>query len=440
PYKADVSHIMHSASKTFTSTAIGFAVEEKLLKVTDKVISFFPEDLPAEVSPYLQEMTVKDLLTMTAGQEQPPVFTVDNDNWVRTFLATPVVYEPGTRFLYSSAASYMLSAIITKLTGESALEYLQSRLFDPLGIKDVKWETDPRGICNGGGGMRIKTVDMAKLGQFYLQKGVWEGVRLLPASWIEEATAPLVFQYPERNPAENAGNESAQGYGYQLWMCSPENVYRADGAQGQLILVMPDQDAVIALTARTDQAPQVMQLVWKHIIPVMFDRMLPGDENIWDDMSTRKSSLYVATPFVTPEDTPLLKDTVLTFSVEPNASGVEKMVFQFNSQAECLLTMEEKGKTYTFSFGEDNWLMGETDRPGPYFLNPRRNPAGLAPFTVSGYAAWPEAGLLKLRLYYLTDIQYETFSCRFNDDKLSVEWTNSQYPAEPAVRLTGVRE
>ncbi|MDL2208006.1 beta-lactamase family protein [Parabacteroides sp. OttesenSCG-928-O15] len=437
PYKATINHAMHSATKTFTSTAIGFAVKEKRLKVTDKVISFFPDDLPDEVSPFLKEMRVKDLLTMSTGQDRAPIFTQEDENWPRLFLAAPVVYEPGTHFLYNSAASHMLSAIITKVTGESTFEYLKPRLFDPLGITDIQWETDPQGITVGGGGMRIKTVDMAKLGLFYLNRGVWEGERLLPASWIEEASSPHIFQYPDRMPAENAGNEGAQGYGYQVWMCSPENIYRADGANGQLILIMPDQDAVVALTARTTEAHQVMQLVWKHLLPVMYNRILPSDEYAWNDKTSLLAGLRLKRPSLTPEDTPLLTDKVLDYKLLPNEQGIEKMTFSFNAEAECLLTIEEKGKTYTFSFGEDNWLTGETDRPGPYYLNPRRNPAGMAPFTVSGYAAWPQKDHLQLRLYYLTDIQYEDLACHFKGEQLTVAWTNSQYPEASPILLSG---
>lgn len=437
PYKAGMNHAMHSATKTFTATAIGFAVKEKRLKVTDKVISFFPDDLPEEVSPFLQEMRVKDLLTMSTGHDRAPSFTMEEDNWPRLFLAAPLAYEPGTHFLYNSAASHMLSAILTKLTGESTFEYLKPRLFDPLGITDIQWETDPQGISVGGGGMRIKTVDMAKLGQFYLNKGVWEGKRLLPASWIEEVSSPHIFQRPDRTPAENAGDEGAQGYGYQVWMCSPENVYRADGAYGQLILIMPDQDAVIALTARTTQAHRVMQLVWEHLRPVMFDRMLPTDEYAWNDKTTLLGSLRVKRPWLTPEEQLLPTDTERYFRLEPNEYGIEKMIFRFNERAECFLTIEEKGETHTFAFGEDDWLTGETNRPGPYYLNPRRNPAGMAPFTVAGYAAWSEKDLLALRLYYLTDIQYADFSCRFQGSQLTVTCTNSQYPDAPAIVLVG---
>ncbi len=436
PYKADINHVMHSASKTFTSTAIGFAVKEGKIKVTDKVISFFPDDLPQTVSPYLKELTIKDLLTMTAGHEEAPVFTIDDTNWVRSFLAAPIVNEPGTRFVYSSYASYMLSAIITKLTGESMFDYLKPRLFDPLGITGIQWEADSNGISAGGWGLRMKTVDMVKLGQLYLQKGVWEGERLLPASWIEDASSPLVYQRPDRTPAENATDEGAQGYGYQIWI-STHNSYRADGAYGQFILVMPEQDAVIAITARVSDMHKIMDLVWENLYPVMFPRRLPADEDIWENFNTVKSSLRIKNPFQTPDGLQLLTDTTFTYQMNANEQGIQSVSFQFDANAQCQLTLTTSSDTYTFPFGEDNWLYGETDRPGPYFLNSRRNPSGLAPFTIAGYSSWLRSDLLQLRLYYLTDIQYETYSCHFGNKQLTLELTNSQYPDATPIMLKG---
>jgi Beta-lactamase class C and other penicillin binding proteins len=162
---------MYSVSKSFTSTAIGLAVAEGRLKLTDKVVSFFPESLPDTVSPYLAQLDVDDLLKMSVGQAREPQEMRFSDDWIKTFLAAPVQYEPGTVFLYNSAGSFMLSAILQKATGEKLIDYLKPRLFEPLGIKDADWEVNPQGINVGGWGLRVKTEDMAKLGLLYLQKG-----------------------------------------------------------------------------------------------------------------------------------------------------------------------------------------------------------------------------------------------------------------------------
>jgi len=198
PYAPDLKHTLYSTSKSFTSTAVGFAVTENLIDVSDKVISFFPEDLPDTISPFLADMEIKDLLSMSAGLDPDPtgIISANNDNWVKAFLAPPVVNDPGTKFLYNSIATYMLSAIVQKVTGQPVIDYLTPRLFDPLGISGIDWERDPMGINTGGWGLRLKTEDMAKFGQLYLQKGKWNDEQILPEEWVNEATTFKIDQAP----------------------------------------------------------------------------------------------------------------------------------------------------------------------------------------------------------------------------------------------------
>src|SRR5574344_3110429 len=219
PYAPQYQHAMYSAPKTFTGMAVGFAVQEKLLSVDDKVISFFPDLLPDTISPELAELTVKHLLTMSVGHASTR-YPGSGDSQVRSFLAAPFAHEPGTVFAYDITASHMLSHIITKVSGLSLQEYLKPRLLEPLGIKDVIWEMDNDGYNMGNGGSHMKTSDMAKMGLFLLNKGKWDGKQLLDPAWIEAATTPHIFQHPEwtREQLENAKDDGAQGYGYQIWM------------------------------------------------------------------------------------------------------------------------------------------------------------------------------------------------------------------------------
>lgn len=260
PYRADHPQMLFSVSKSFTSTAIGFAVAEGRLTVEDKVSGFFPDDLPETVSDNLAAMRVKDLLTMATGHADEPNLWLSEDSWVRGFLANPVPHAPGSKFLYNTPATYMLSAILEKITGESLLAYLETRLFLPLGIEGATWERCPFGICTGGYGLSVKTEDIAKFGQFYLQKGVWKGVRLLPEAWFEEATHGHVSNGSEPT------NDWHQGYGYQFWRCR-FGAYRGDGAFGQFCIVLPEQDAVVAITSGLENMHGVIDLVWKHLLP-----------------------------------------------------------------------------------------------------------------------------------------------------------------------------
>jgi len=271
---ANKPHVLYSVSKTFTSTAIGFAIEEGLLKVTDKVSAFFPDQLPNEISPNLKAMEIAHLLTMTVGHDLDPTGVLrqqEEKNWAKAFLAFPLVHQPGTQFVYNSMATYMLSAILQQVTGERLLDYLQPRLLRPLGIVGATWDQSPQNIDIGGWGMKVKTEDMAKLGQFYLQKGEWKGKQLLPETWFDEATIAQVPSLPAGVKKENLKVEAKdsdwmQGYGYQLWQ-SRHNSYRADGLNGQFILILPEKNAVIVTTANIPDMQAELNLIWEYLLP-----------------------------------------------------------------------------------------------------------------------------------------------------------------------------
>jgi CubicO group peptidase (beta-lactamase class C family)/predicted glycoside hydrolase/deacetylase ChbG (UPF0249 family) len=271
-YNAHKNHSLWSVSKTFTATAVGFAVSESRLKVSDKVISFFPDDLPAQVSPFLADLEIRDLMTMSVGHEKDPTDAIrkQETSWEKLFLATPILFEPGTKFVYNSLATYMLSAIVQKVTGEKVIDYLYPRLFRPLGITGAVWDSSPSGVNCGGWGLQIKTEDMAKMGQFFLQKGKWNGEQLLPEAWFDEATKAHITQPPVWFPKDGKPKNSdwVQGYCYQMWRCR-YNAFRADGANGQFIIVIPDKDAVVVTTANIQDMQAEINLIWKYLLPAM---------------------------------------------------------------------------------------------------------------------------------------------------------------------------
>ncbi len=268
----DKNHVMHSVSKTFTATAVGFAVAENRLRVTDKVISFFPNDLPDTISQNLRDLEIRHLLTMSVGHDVDPTGAIrsEKENWERKFLAVPVPHKPGTKFVYNSMASYMLSSIVQKVTGQKVLDYLTPRLLSPLGITGAEWQTNPAGINVGGWGLFIKTEDMAKMGQFILQKGTWERKQLLPAAWFDEASKAHITQPPVwiKEGADLSKSDWVQGYGYQMWRCR-FNSFRADGAFGQFILMIPEKDVVIVTTANIQDMQSELNLIWNHLLPAM---------------------------------------------------------------------------------------------------------------------------------------------------------------------------
>jgi CubicO group peptidase (beta-lactamase class C family) len=275
PNSAAAPHVLNSVSKSFTSTAVGLAIHEHKLKLDDRVVKFFPADAPLSASANLQTMTVRDLLTMSGGHDVEP--KRDGGPMVKQFLAQPVVFQPGTHFLYNTIGTYVLSSIVTKATGLTALEYLKPRLFSPLGIESPRWDASPEGNSLGGYGLYLRTEDIAKLGQLYLQKGKWNGKQLVPRNWVEQATSKQIDNHKESHA--QIGPDWIEGYGFQFWRCR-HNAYRADGAGGQFIVVMPDQDAVVAITADTGNMQGELNAIWDHLLPAF--QAAPLSEDLAD--------------------------------------------------------------------------------------------------------------------------------------------------------------
>ena len=284
PESAEKPHVMYSLSKSFTSTAVGLAVADGKLSIDDPVLKFLPEDAPAQASDKLKAMRVRDLLTMSTGHQTEPKLTPD-EPWVKSFLAHPVEHKPGAHFLYNSAGTYMCSAIVQKLTGQTVLDYLRPRLFEPLGMESAEWSTSPQGISAGGWGLFIRTEDIAKFGQLLLQKGQWNGKQIIPASWVEQATSKQVSN------GSDPTKDWDQGYGFQFWRCR-HDAYRGDGAFGQFCIVLPEQDAVVAITADAKDMQAELNIVWDKLLPAFQNAALPA--NAEEEMKVKQTLANLA--------------------------------------------------------------------------------------------------------------------------------------------------
>lgn len=263
PYRLADPHWLFSVSKSFTSAAVGLAIDAGLLSLDDQVISFFQADeLPDTISGNLAAMKVRHLLTMTTGHAKDTVDALSRDHrMVRIFLGLEVEHEPGTVFVYNSGATYLLSAILQRLTGETLMDYLRPRLFEPLGATEAVWQLSTEGITTGGWGLSLNTESLARFGQLLLQRGVWEGRQLVPAEWLEAATSK---QVPNNEP----NSDWQQGYGFQFWR-GRHNTYRADGAFGQFCLIFPEYDAALVVTSATKNMQAVLDTVWDHLLPAL---------------------------------------------------------------------------------------------------------------------------------------------------------------------------
>ena len=277
--KENEPHILNSVSKTFTSMAVGLAISEGKLALDEKLVDIFPEHCPENPSEYLKEITVEHLLTMSCGHSTDPThesWEVKDKSWIRFFMEHPVTHKPGTLFCYNSLGTYVLSAIVQKRTGEKLVDYLYPRLFRPLGINNVSWLESHEGINTGGWGLFLKTEDLAKMGLMLLQKGQFNGCQVVPAEWIESASSAQVPCVPAGLNSDDADkfrkfakkSDWLQGYGYQMWR-SRYNSFRADGANGQYILVIPEKNAVVVTTAHIQDMQAELNLIWKYIYPAL---------------------------------------------------------------------------------------------------------------------------------------------------------------------------
>ncbi|MCI8501470.1 MAG: serine hydrolase [Oscillospiraceae bacterium] len=251
---------LYSASKSVTSCAVGFAVQEGLVALDEKLVDAFAEDLPEQVSPQLEHAVVRDLLTMCLGQEsgslmgaQRPLY--QEDDWAKLALAIPFVYEPGERFVYNNVGPYLAGLLVQRRAGCDLVSYLTPRLFRKLGIKRPTWESDPLGNTFGAGGLFLTLSELHRFGKFYLQMGKWAGQQLLSEQWVLESTSKQV---------EN--NRDEFGYGYLFWG-GPHGSFRADGKYSQLSVILREKNAVISVVAECRRGKELQQAIWEELYP-----------------------------------------------------------------------------------------------------------------------------------------------------------------------------
>lgn len=257
----------YSGTKSFTSTAVAFAVQEGLFSLDDFVLTHFSADAPENPSENLRRMRLRHLITMSMGFESPMLMgamrpaMVEKD-WVKFVLRANVVHEPGTVFQYNNAGPYLLGILVQRKAGMSLVDYLTPRLFGPLGIEVPECEKDPLGNTFGAGGLQLNVSEFAKLGLLYLQKGVWNGRRLLEEEWVRAASTPYI-------EADEGDEEIGHHYGYLFWTM-PDGMFRADGKYGQYCIVIPKKDAVVAINSmQIENEKKVLRAAVRTVLPLL---------------------------------------------------------------------------------------------------------------------------------------------------------------------------
>ena len=414
PYEPAMPHVLFSLSKSFTATAVGMADAEGRLSVDDPVLSFFSAETPRKPGANLAAMRVRHLLAMSTGHDHDTtehLYKRRDGDWARAFLARPVAHAPGTHFLYNTGATYMLSAIVQRVTGQTLLEYLRPRLLDPLGITGATWETCPRGVNTGGFGLSIKTEDIARFGQFYLQRGVWAGQRLLPEAWVADASAVQTVN------GSNAESDWEQGYGYQFWRCR-HGAYRGDGAFGQFCVILPEQDAVVAITAGTPDMQAVLNLVWTHLLPALGPAPLP--EHAPAHAALQRGLAGLALPPVTGAASNAHASEVSGkwYAFAGKRQPWQAISFDFRGDRALCIVRDADGE-HRVECGHGAWVKGITtwDLTRPHGA-PRRGPQA-RPVAASG--AWTAGDTYEMKLVFYTTPLCFTFTCRFTGGKLLVK-------------------
>ena len=419
PYGPERPRLMHSVAKSFTACAIGMALAEGRFALGDKVIGFFPEHVPASPGEYLAAMTVEDLLTMRTGHAEETSgsrWRGLRSSWIAEFFKIPVVHRPGSTYKYTSAASYMLSAILSRTTGETLHRYLRPRLFAPLGISGETWDMGPDGINPGGNGLTCRTIDMLKLGVLHAQMGLWQGQRVLSAEWIDSARRA----------------HSEEGYGYH-WMSGPGRSFCAMGVFGQLLVVFPDQEAALALTGAVNGVNActgiLLPRVYRHF-PDIFTAVAPEQRTAEDRLQARSGRIAAATPVSSLTAPPAARGQ-LEYRLDSNPLGLSGLRLNFEADS-CRLSLVGAQRQHVIEMGLARWLEGDASVPAPelhhgYEMRPAR---------VVASARWVDPDTLEMTWIFVESAFRDTVICRFAGDRLSYSRSvnvNSGALSQPAI-------
>jgi hypothetical protein len=332
---------------------------------------------------------------------------------VKNFLARPVSHKPGTFFLYNTPASYMLSAIVQKVTGQPVVDYLRPRLFEPLGIANPVWDASKQGVSMGGFGLNVRTEDIARFGQLYLQKGMWQGKALLPAAWVETATSRLMSN------GSSPASDWEQGYGYQFWR-SRHGFYRGDGAHGQFCLILPEYDAVVAITAGTRDMASVMNLVWDRLVPALKSGALRADASAHRTLTDKLAALALRTPSGT-ATTPMARTVSgKRYTFDSNKQSIESIALEPSANGAASVVIRNGGADQRIAAGHNAWTKGSFTMSG-------------TPNAIAASGAWTSDDTYTMDVVRYRTPFATTYKLRFAGDQLFLNIEQNVGPADARV-------
>ena len=348
------THMLYSHSKSFTSSAIGLLADRGKIDLDERIVDIFSNEVPAKVSENLAQLRVRDLLTMNVGKKDH--LLRDGGDWVKEFLSKDFFRKPGTGFKYDSDATYMLAAIVEKKSGMKMMDYLQKNMFDQIGITKAWTTCSPQGIPCGGWGMNMTTRELARFGQLYLNRGDWDGKRVLSSDWVSLATTRQTWSGWQNVgvKALGEGTDWEQGYGFQFWRCR-HGAYRADGAGGQYTVVIPEKDMVVSAHAGLGDFPKELDLIWDNLLPVLKDAPLAENPSAQKKLADRLAKLAIkpvefarARKWTTPFE----------FSLRENSRGFKSVRFDPKDGGGCICTLVTRAGEQKFPAGTGEWQKG----------------------------------------------------------------------------------
>ena len=420
PYAAEYPHVLYSMSKSLTSTAVGFAIDEGLLKLDNKVVDFFPEYRAAK-RPFNRALTVRMLLTMRSDKLVTVFEEKGKTDWIKLFFEAPFMLPPDSKFNYISENTFMLSAIVKKVTGKSTLDYLDEKMFQPLGIQKPFWEQDGLGNSAGGWGCYMRSEDLAKFFLPYIHEGKWlDGTQLVPAFWVKEALSK------QTDSVHDGANDIINGYGYQFWKNPVPNSFRADGLFGQRCFMFPEYDALVVLNCGEAEDYKVMEVFWKYFPNCFKSETLKKDKAAVKALEDKISTLSMPTLAPTerhPQIEKMIENRPIVFKTNEYTSVVTVTTTQM------LFKKPGKINRMKFNFHEDTLTFSWREK---HYTNkievgmdgtPRMSEMQLADLHYHAFsqAAWQTDGSLHLWIRPVESAHERRFVFRFIGNEVTVE-------------------
>jgi hypothetical protein len=420
---------MYSTSKTFVSVAIGLLIDEGKLGLHDKVVSFFPEYVQPGIHPYVAEMTVRDLLLM-ATPFTHPTYTVKDPHWVKTFFNTVPTHPGGTLFNYDTSGTVVLNAIAEKLSGKNLMEYLRIKILDELGFSKDAWCVErPEGGAWGGSGVLCSTHDLAKFALFLLHKGKWQGRQLLSASYLEEASSPLI---DTRTSGDDV--EMRFGYGYQIWR-TRHNGFATLGMGSQMAICLPQKDLIFLTTGDTQSIPdsqsRIINAFWTEVYPYLEDGKLQENKKALAALNTKLGSLQFPEVDGDASSPKAAAISGKTYILEENPMGIKDIRFVFSGGKGSMIYTNATGN-HEISFGLGDYVSGVF--PETHYFGRRIGVPSGKGYAYKASGAWFNEASLCIYLYIIDDY-FGTLKTQvsFKEDRIAIqmnkvaEWFLDEY-------------